>query len=74
MHIGKLIKNILFILAPEAIIIGGSISKSFDLFEPGIRKELGDFPFEVMKEEVAIEQSELNDIAILGAAGLYYNN
>lgn len=72
-HLGKLINNILYILAPEAIIIGGSISKSFHLFEPGIRKEMNDFPFEVIKKNIMITQSELNDIALLGAAGLFYN-
>lgn len=73
MNIGKLIKNILFILAPEAIVIGGSISQSFSFFEAGIHNELSDFPFKVIVDKLAIEQSELNDIAILGAAGLYYN-
>ena len=73
-HIGKLIKHILFVLAPEAVIIGGSISKSFDLFEPGIHKELCDFPFDALREKLAIEQSDLNDIAILGAGGLYYDH
>ena len=73
-HIGKLIKNVLFILAPEAVILGGSISKSFTLFEQGIHNELNDFPFEILKKKLVIEKSELNDIAILGAGGLYYDN
>ncbi len=73
-HLGKLIKNILFILAPEAIIFGGSISKSFNLFEAGIQKELQSFPFTAVKEKLVIENSELEGIAILGAAGLYYND
>ena len=72
-HIGKLVKTLLYILAPEAIILGGSISKSFSLFKDGILEEIADFPFEIMKDVIAIEQSELEDIAILGAAGLYYN-
>lgn len=72
-HLGKLIKNILYVLAPDAIIIGGSISQSFHLFEPGIRKELSDFPFEAIKENIVIAQSDLDNIALLGAAGLYYN-
>ena len=72
-HLGKLIKTILYILAPEAIIFGGSISKSFPLFKAGIHEEIADFPFDIMIDVIAIEQSELEDIAILGAAGLYYN-
>ncbi|MGB5436294.1 MAG: ROK family protein [Maribacter sp.] len=72
-HIGKLVTTILYILAPDAIIFGGSISKSFPLFKGGIDEEVANFPFEVMRNVIAIEQSELDDIAILGAAGLYYN-
>ena len=72
-HIGKLITTILYVLAPDAIILGGSISKSFPLFKAGIDEEVANFPFEVMRDVIAIEQSELEDIAILGAAGLYYN-
>jgi glucokinase len=72
-HVGKLITTILYILAPDAIILGGSISKSFPLFKAGIQEEIADFPFEVMRDVIAVEQSELEDIAILGAAGLYYN-
>ncbi len=72
-NIGKLVKNILYILAPDAIILGGSISQSFSLFEAGMKRELSDFPFEAIKKKIVIEQSQLNNIATLGAAGLYYN-
>ncbi|MDV7137712.1 ROK family protein [Maribacter sp. TH_r10] len=72
-HIGKLVTTIMYILAPDAIIFGGSISKSFPLFKEGIQEEVAEFPFDVMKDIITIEQSELDDIAILGAAGLYYN-
>ncbi len=61
------------LMSPDAIILGGSISKSFPLFKTGIQEEIADFPFEVMRDVIAVEQSELEDIAILGAAGLYYN-
>ncbi len=39
-HVGKLITTILYILAPDAIILGGSISKSFPLFKAGIQEEI----------------------------------
>ncbi len=73
-HLGKLIKNILYILAPEAIIFGGSISNSFALFKNGIQKELDSFPFAAVKDKIVIEKSDLEGIGILGAAALYYNN
>ena len=71
---GKLIKNILYILAPEAIIFGGSISKSFNIFKYGIEMELETFPFKAVKDKIIIEKSDLEGIGILGAAALYYNN
>lgn len=72
-HLGKLIKNLLYVLAPEAIVLGGAISKAFDFFEIGINQELEDFPFELIGEKLVIEQSQLISGAILGATGLYYN-
>jgi glucokinase len=67
-HLGEMIHQILFMLAPDMIVLGGSISKSFPLFKPTLQKKLGQFPFEDIREKVIIEQSELEDIAIFGAA------
>jgi glucokinase len=73
-HLGKMIKLILFVLAPDAIIFGGSISKSFDLFEPAMRRELESFPFKKVMQKLVIAPSELNNAAILGAAFLAQTN
>ncbi len=67
-HLGKMIKLLLFVLAPDAIIFGGSISKSFALFEPAMRKELESFPFQKVIEPLIIEFSEISNAALLGAA------
>jgi len=70
-HIGRAIANILFALAPEAVILGGSVSQSFPLFEHGMRSVLeNEFPFRRLYQALKIEASELKDSSILGASSL----
>lgn len=72
-HIGEMIHQILFMLAPNMIVLGGSISKSYPLFQTTLQKQIDQFPFESVRKGVKIEQSELKDIAIFGAAAQYFN-
>ena len=69
-HLGNAIKNILYMYAPEAIIIGGSISKSFPLFKNSMEKTIKTFAYPKQIEHLKIELSDLDGIAILGAAAL----
>jgi glucokinase len=69
-HIGRGLSNILFALAPEAIILGGSVSQSFALFEKGMRKAFEDFPFQKMYQDLQIEISDETNMAVLGASSL----
>ncbi len=69
-HLGKAISNILFALAPEAIILGGSVSKSYPLFRKGMESALRDFPFKRLSENLIIEISDVQNTAILGASSL----
>jgi len=73
-HLGKMIQQVLFMLAPEMIVFGGSISKSFPFFKDALQKELNQFPFEIIRNNVRIEKSELEDVALFGAAAQYYNS
>lgn len=70
MHLGKMIKLLLFVLAPDAIVFGGSISKSYPLFEMAMKKELEDFPFKKVIKNLQIAPSDLDNAALLGAAFL----
>ncbi len=70
-HLGKLMKVILLTLEPEAIVIGGSVSKSFKLYQQSMWEEVKTHPFTVSLESLKIVPSNINDIAILGAAALY---
>lgn len=73
-HIAKLIHNILYFIAPEKIVLGGSISQAFPFFKDALMQEVNEFPFEKIKENLIIEKSDLNDIAIVGAAAQHYDS
>jgi glucokinase len=69
-HITYLITQIMLFMAPEAIIIGGSISNAFKYFEPPIKEMLKNFFIPVIAENVVVLKAELSDSGILGAAAL----
>jgi len=70
-HIGRAVANILFALAPEAIIFGGSVSKSFKFFSDSMLEFLEDnFPYRRLYNQLAIEVSENEESSILGASSL----
>ncbi|MHB1108493.1 MAG: ROK family protein, partial [Lutibacter sp.] len=70
LHVGEAIKAILYMLAPEAIILGGSISKSFPLFKNSLESSLNTFAYQKQIQNLKIEVSNQPGIAILGAASL----
>ncbi|MDA3891653.1 MAG: ROK family protein [Salinivirgaceae bacterium] len=69
-HLGNLILNIMYSLAPQKVVIGGSIAKSFDFFRNGIQMVIGDFPVELVRKEFKVEEARFDDPGIHGAAAL----
>lgn len=69
-HFGETIKAILYLFAPEAIILGGSISKSFPYFKESMEQTLKSFAYQSQIHDLKIELSDQDGIAILGAAAL----
>jgi glucokinase len=72
-HLAHAIKIVLYTVDPQLIILGGSISNSFDLFMPSVWRHLNSFLFPTVIKNLRIEKSDLKDSALLGAAGLIYN-
>lgn len=70
-HLAKAISYLLFIVDPQVITIGGSVSKSYSLFIDALWKELENFPYKVVVNNLKIKQSQLENAALLGAAHLY---
>jgi len=69
-HLGELIKNILYALAPEAIVLGGSIRKTYPLFEKSLHETLSTFAYPTVLKNLKILLSELDETAIHGAVAL----
>lgn len=69
-HLGELIKNILSTLAPEAIVIGGSIRKAFPLFKDSMYAKIDTFIYPSVKGNLQIIISELDETGIAGAVAL----
>lgn len=70
-HLGNAIKTILFAVDPKAIVIGGSVAKSYELYKEALWKEISTFPYRYVLENFEIVPSTVNEVAILGAAALY---
>lgn len=73
-HLSAVIKAILYSVDPQLIVLGGSVSKAFPYFKASLWAHLQDFPYSPVLENIRIESSELNNIAILGAAALHFNS
>lgn len=71
--LGNLIKTLLFSVDPEKIVIGGPLSKAFKYFEKSMWDKVNTFPYKHAISKLKISSSEREDIAVLGAAALYYD-
>ena len=72
-NLGEAIKVIMLAVDPEIIILGGSVSKSYQFFKDNMWKSIRKFIYSKLSDNIKIEISEINHIAILGAAALYYD-
>jgi glucokinase len=70
-NLGKALQAVLYAVDPEVVVFGGSISRSFALFEEALQKSLRTgFCYRKTLENIRIEVSELSEAAVLGAAAL----
>jgi len=72
-HLGEAVKTILYAYDPETIILGGSVRKAFAFFERTMWESIRDFAFPNSIKSLTIGVSELEHVAILGAAALHYD-
>ncbi|MFT4832758.1 MAG: glucokinase [Psychroserpens sp.] len=70
LHLSEAIKIILYMYAPELIILGGSIRTSYPFFEKTLKSGIESFAYPIQLENLNIETSDLVDAPILGAAAL----
>lgn len=72
-NLGEAVKLIMYALDPEIIILGGSVSKSFAWFKESMFESISHFSYAKSISNIKIEVSEIENVAILGAAALYHN-
>ncbi len=70
-HLGNAIKIMLFSISPEAVFLGGSISKCYKYFKESMQKSIDEFPYKVITENLVIEKSKIENVSILGSAALF---
>ncbi len=72
-YLGIGIASLLHILNPEAVILGGGVSKGWDLFYPSMNEEIGKRCFSEIVDRTKILPASLGDSAgMLGAARLAF--
>ena len=69
-NIGDVINILMFILAPEAIVIGGSIAGAWEFLEKPIRERMHEFPVEIIAKNTGLVKAELDNAGLYGAAAL----
>ena len=69
-HLGQAIKTVVYAYDPQAIAIGGSLSKAFSFFQAAMFESLKDFTFPESIKRLKVMQSVNEDITLLGAAAL----
>lgn len=69
-HLGELLKVIMYSLAPEAIVLGGSIRKTFPLFKKSLHETIDTFAYKTVLANTQILISEMDETAIHGAVAL----
>jgi glucokinase len=72
-HVGEAVKAICYAVDPEIIVLGGSVSRSYGHFQAALWRAFQSYAYSLAKERLKIEVSETDNIAILGAAALYFD-
>ncbi|MGZ5425078.1 MAG: ROK family protein [Candidatus Aminicenantales bacterium] len=72
-HLGEAVKAICYAVDPEIIVLGGSVSKSYGHYRAALWRAFQGYAYSLAKERLRIEVSETENIAILGAAALYFD-
>ncbi len=67
-HLGKALSAVFYVLDPEIIVLGGSISKAFPFFKKSMWSSLQEVYYNNAIKKLKITQSTLNGIALYGAS------
>src|SRR3990170_2156126 len=69
-HLAEAIKSVVYAYDPEAIVLGGSLSKAYEFFQDAMHTSLLDFSYPESIKRLKIYQSQNENVTLLGAASL----
>lgn len=69
-HVGRGVEAILYALDPEVIVLGGSVRKAYPFFRDAVAEVIDGFAYTPIREDLRIEVSEDDHVALRGAAAL----
>lgn len=69
-NLGEIIRLLMYILAPEAFIIGGSVAKSWEFLEKPLREEMDQFRVNLISSKTKLLPAQLENAGLYGAAAL----
>jgi len=69
-NIGELLRIVMYILAPEAFVIGGSVAKAWEFLEKPLREEVDKFLVPMISNKVDLLPAQLDNAGLYGAAAL----
>jgi glucokinase len=72
-HLGEAVKTILYAADPDIIVLGGSVSQAYRFFKQAMWESIRTFVYSLVLKNIRIGVSRVRNIAILGAAALYYD-
>ncbi len=72
--LGEAILIVVYAYDPEIVILGGSVSRAYPLFEPAMRERLEKHAFPHALRRLRIACSDTDDVALLGAAAIYLDS
>ncbi len=73
-HLAFAVKVILYALAPERIVLGGSVSAAYKYFKGPLESALFPFAYPSVLKAVDFKISKIKHVAILGAGTLFLNS
>ena len=73
-NLGKALAMVVHTIDPEAIILGGSISKAYRFFEKSMKQSLQESTYQRSYSRLKIYVSKEANIAVIGAASLCYDS
>jgi len=69
-HFAQAIKSVVLTFDPQAVVLGGSVSKAYPYFAQSMKSALLDFPFGESMKRLKIIRSQNENASLLGAAAL----